>query len=231
MSNVAENLAWVRERIERAALRAGRAPQAIRLVAVSKTVDSERIAQAVQGGVKILGENYVQEAQKKISAVGRGVSWHFIGHLQTNKAKSAVGLFDFIHSVDRLSVAEELNRFARQQGKVLPVLLQVHLSEETSKSGAKEEEILELAEKLSTMERISVKGLMTMPPYFEHAEEARPYFVRLRKLGEWLAKREIRGIAMEELSMGMSNDFEVAIEEGATLVRIGTAIFGPRPKN
>jgi pyridoxal phosphate enzyme (YggS family) len=176
-----------------------------------------------------LGENYVQEAQKKIEVLGHEVTWHFIGHLQTNKAKVAAGLFDFIHSVDSLNLAQELGRRAKLRGKVLPVLLEINLAGEVSKFGAQEKEILLLAEKLSEMEGIEVKGLMTMPPFFEDPEASRPYFVELRKLGERLAKEKIPRISMEELSMGMSNDFEVAVEEGATLVRVGTAIFGPRP--
>ncbi len=229
MSTIGENLARVQDRIRRAAERVGRSPEEIRLVAVSKTVEPERIIAALQAGVRILGENYVQEAQKKIPEVGAGVSWHFIGHLQTNKAKAALRLFDWIHSVDRPSLAEELSRLATGQGKVLRVLLQVHLSEETTKFGAKEEEVLALVERVSTMGGVAVQGLMTMPPYFDEPEEARPYFVKLRRLGEKIAARKIPGITMAEYSMGMSNDFETAIEEGATLVRIGTAIFGPRP--
>ena len=229
MSEISENLARVRERIEAAARRAGRNPEKVRLVAVSKTVEGERLRQGIEAGVKILGENYVQEAQKKIEVLGHGVAWHFIGHLQTNKARYAVRLFDMIHSVDSLGLAQELNRRSQQQGKVLPVLLQVNLSEEDSKFGARGSEILEMAEKLSTMPGISVRGLMTMPPYFEDAEASRTYYAGLRKLSECLGQQKLPRISMEELSMGMSNDFEVAIEEGATLVRVGTAIFGPRP--
>jgi pyridoxal phosphate enzyme (YggS family) len=198
-------------------------------VAVSKTVLAERVCQAIEAGVKILGENYVQEAQKKIEVLGHNVAWHFIGHLQTNKAKVAVRLFDLIHSVDSLNLAQELNRQAQDQGKVLPVLLQVNLSGETQKFGAQEREIFQVAEKLSGMEGLLVKGLMTMPPYFEDPEASRPYYVELRKLSERLAQQKLARILIEELSMGMSNDFEVAVEEGATLVRVGTAIFGPRP--
>ncbi len=229
MSTIAENLARIQERIQKAAERVGRSPAEIRLVAVSKTVEAERIREAVQAGVKILGENYVQEAQKKILAVGAGVSWHFIGHLQTNKAKYAVRFFECLHSVDRLNLAEELSRLAKPKGKLLPIFLQVHLSAETTKFGAKEEEVFGLAEKVSALEGISVQGLMTMPPYFDNPEDARPYFIKLRRLAERLATLKIPGIAMAELSMGMSNDFEVAIEEGATLIRVGTAIFGARP--
>lgn len=228
MSEISENLARVRERIETAALRCGRDLLKVRLVAVIKTVEAERVRQAISAGVKILGENYVQEAQKKIEILGLNVAWHFIGHLQTNKAKAAVHLFDLIHSVDSLNLAKELNKQAQQQGKVLPVLLQVNLSGETTKFGAREKEIFQVIEELSAMEGLLVKGLMTMPPYFEDPEASRPYYVELRKLGEWLAQQKLSRISIEELSMGMSNDFEVAIEEGATLVRVGTAIFGAR---
>jgi hypothetical protein len=229
VSEISENLARVRERIETAALRCGRDLLKVRLVAVIKTVEAERVRQAISAGVKILGENYVQEAQKKIEILGHNVAWHFIGHLQTNKAKAAVHLFDLIHSVDSLNLAKELNKQAQQQGKVLPVLLQVNLSGETTKFGAREKEIFQVIEELSAMEGLLVKGLMTMPPYFEDPEASRPYYVELRKLGEWLAQQKLSRISIEELSMGMSNDFEVAIEEGATLVRVGTAIFGARP--
>jgi pyridoxal phosphate enzyme (YggS family) len=229
MSEISDNLARVRERIETAARRCGRDPLKVRLVAVSKTVLAEKVRQAIEAGVKILGENYVQEAQKKIEVLGHNVAWHFIGHLQTNKTKVAVRLFDLIHSVDSLNLAQELNRQAQEQGKVLPVLLQVNLSGETTKFGAREKEISEIMEKLSTMEGLLVKGLMTMPPYFEDPEASRPYYVELRKLIERLGRLKLSRISIEELSMGMSNDFEVAVEEGATLVRVGTAIFGPRP--
>ena len=228
MADILANLNRVQERVAAAARRAGRSPEEIRLVAVSKTVGAERVREAIAAGAKILGENYVQEAQKKIEAVGHGVAWHFIGHLQTNKAKIAVRLFDLIHSVDSLSLAEELDKAAKKQGRILPVLLQISLSEETTKFGAKEREIFRMAESLATMEGIRVEGLMTMPPYFEDPEAARPYFGALRELSERLARQKIPRILMKELSMGMSNDFEVAIEEGATLVRVGTAIFGPR---
>ena len=222
-------MARVKERIEMAARRAGRQLEKIRLVAVSKTVEPDRVRQAIEAGVKILGENYVQEAQKKIEALGHEIAWHFIGHLQTNKAKVATRLFDLIHTVDRLSLAQELNRQALQQEKILPILLQVNLSGETTKFGARDVEIFQMAEKLSAMEGISVNGLMTIPPYSTDPEASRPYYVELRKLGERLVQQKLPRIWMAELSMGMSNDFEVAIEEGATLVRVGTAIFGPRP--
>jgi len=225
---IADNLASIQERISKAALRAGRDPSAIRLVAVSKTVSAESIQEAIAAGVTILGENYVQETRNKIARIGMQVEWHFIGHLQSNKARSAVDLFSMIHSVDRLSLAEELDQEANKQGKILPVLIQVNISGEESKSGIDPQGTLQLLERIAGLEHLSVQGLMTMPPWFEDPEDARPYFIALRKLREELANKKIHGVSLQELSMGMSGDFEVAIEEGATLVRVGTAIFGPR---
>jgi pyridoxal phosphate enzyme (YggS family) len=229
MTEIAENLARVKGRMEMAARRSGRSPAEVRLVAVSKTVEAAGVLQAIEAGVEILGENYVQEAQKKIEVLGDKAAWHFIGHLQTNKAKVAARLFALIHSVDRLALAQELNRQALQLKKVLPVLLQVNLSGEKTKFGAGDREIFQMAENLSAMAGISVRGLMTIPPYLEDPEASRPYYAELRELGERLAQRKLPRVVVEDLSMGMSNDFEVAIEEGATLVRVGTAIFGPRP--
>jgi len=225
---IADNLASIQERISKAALRAGRNPAEIRLVAVSKTVSAENIQQAIAAGVTILGENYVQEARNKIARVGSQVAWHFIGHLQSNKARNAVDLFSMIHSVDRLSLAEALDEEANRQGKILPVLIQVNISGEESKSGIDPQETLQLLQRIAGLQHLSIQGLMTMPPWFEDPEDARPYFIALRKLREELSREKIPGVALQELSMGMSGDFEVAINEGATLVRIGTAIFGPR---
>lgn len=224
------------ERIEKAALKAGRNPGEIELVAVSKTVETDRIKQAIEAGITILGENYVQEAQKKIEEIGRPacterfgegrpVSWHFIGHLQSNKAKYAIRLFDMIHSLDSVSLAEELNRRAEQAGRMMKVMIEVNLSKEATKFGADEERVLSLAKRIQNLNHLSLEGLMTMPPYFDSPEMSRPYYVALRELRERMAKE---GIPMKELSMGMSNDFEIAVEEGATYVRVGTAIFGPR---
>ena len=227
--NIAENVARVRERMAAAARRAGRDPGGVKLVAVTKTVDAGRVRQALEAGADFLGENYIQEAQRKIEELGRPGGWHFIGHLQSNKAKAAARLFDWVHSVDSLRLAEELSRSARQQGRVLPVLLQVNLGGEATKFGAQEDEVARLLEQMAPLAGIAVKGLMTMPPYFEDPEESRPFFRALRGLQERISNRGIPGILMEELSMGMSNDFEAAVEEGATLVRVGTAIFGPRP--
>jgi pyridoxal phosphate enzyme (YggS family) len=225
VSTIKENLLKVMERIEKAACRVGRDPNEIRLVAVSKTVETDRIKEAIEGGVTILGENYVQEAQKKIEEIGRPVAWHFIGHLQSNKAKYAVRLFEMIHSLDSIPLAEELNRRVKQADQMLKVLIEVNLSGEASKFGADEEKILNLAKKIHALGHLSLEGLMTMPPYFDSPAMSRPYYIRLRELKE---KMEKEGISMKDLSMGMSNDFEIAIEEGATYVRVGTAIFGPR---
>ncbi len=236
MSSVKENLLRVIERIEKAARRAARDSKEVKLVAVSKTVEVARIKEAIEAGVTIFGENYVQEAQKKIEEIGKlaateplgkggSVSWHFIGHLQSNKAKYAVRLFDMIHSVDSIPLAEELNRRAEQAGQVIKVMIEVNLSKEATKSGTDEEQLLKLARRIQNLKHLSLEGLMTMPPYFDSPEMSRPYYVALRELKEKMAKE---GISSQELSMGMSNDFEVAIEEGATFVRVGTSIFGPR---
>ena len=225
MATIRENLLRVRERMERAALRAGRDANEIKLVAVSKTVETGRIREAISSGAAILGENYVQEAQAKIEEIGRKVEWHFIGHLQSNKSKYAIRLFDMIHSVDSASLAEELNRRAEAAGLVMRVLVEVKLSEEATKFGAEEEGVFALARRLKDLDHLSLEGLMTMPPFFDAPEMSRPYFVRLRTLRERMVKE---GISVKELSMGMSGDFEVAIEEGATYLRVGTAIFGPR---
>jgi pyridoxal phosphate enzyme (YggS family) len=246
MSEIKENLLKVTERIEGAARRVGRDPREIKLVAVSKTVDAPRIKEAIESGVSILGENYVQEAQKKIEEIGRPactepasrslaegrrfgegrpVAWHFIGHLQSNKAKYAVRLFDMIHSVDSLPLAEELNRRAEQAGRAMKVMIEVNLSGEMTKFGAEEESALNLAKRILDLNRLSLEGLMTMPPYFDLPEMSRPYYIGLREMKERMVKE---GIPMRELSMGMSNDFEIAIEEGATYIRVGTAIFGTR---
>jgi len=225
MSIIKENRLRVRERIEKAARKAGRDSNEIELVAVSKTVETDRIKEAIEAGIAILGENYVQEAQKKIEEIGRPVSWHFIGHLQSNKAKYAVRLFDMIHALDSVSLAEELNRRAVQSDRVMKVMIEVNLSKEVTKFGTDEEMMLNLAKRIQRLRHLSLEGLMTMPPYFDSPEMSRPYYIALRELKEKMAKE---GIPMEELSMGMSNDFEIAIEEGATFVRVGTAIFGPR---
>jgi len=225
MSEIRENVLRVMERIEKAVQRSGRDPREVKLVAVSKTVETARIKEAIEAGVSILGENYVQEAKKKIEEIGRPVAWHFIGHLQSNKAKYAVHLFDMIHSLDSIPLAEELNRRAAQAGQMIKVLIEINLSGEATKFGTDETAILNLAKRIVRLNHLSLEGLMTMPPYFDSPELSRPYYIKLRELKERLIREDI---PINELSMGMSNDFEIAIEEGATYVRVGTAIFGPR---
>ena len=219
----------IRERMRQAAESCGRRGEDIRLVAVSKTVPAERVRTAVVGGVRILGENYIQEAREKIEALADlEVSWHFIGHLQRNKAKYAVRLFDLIHSVDSIRLAREIDKQAAKAGKQQSILIQVNTGKEASKSGVFEEDALALAREAAQMEHIAVKGLMTLPPYFYAPEKVRPYFRALRELRDRIHDEGIPGIEMVELSMGMTGDFETAIEEGATMVRIGTALFGER---
>lgn len=230
MNLIADNLQHIQDRIAAAARRVGRSPDDVQLVAVSKTVDLARIRQAIAAGVRILGENYLQEARAKIETLGNAVHWHFIGHLQTNKATAVVARFDLIHSVDRLKLARALDRAAQKQGKVQDILLEVNLAQEASKSGFAPEAAPELLEAVAALPHLRVRGLMTMPPWFTESEDARPYFRALRELRDRLAAHARPGVNLTELSMGMSGDFEVAIEEGATLVRIGTAIFGPRPQ-
>jgi pyridoxal phosphate enzyme (YggS family) len=226
MSEIAENLRQVREKIAQAATRVGRALQDIKLIVVTKTVTIERIREALEAGVAIVGENYVQEARRKIEAIGHGIQWHFIGHLQVNKAKHAVRFFDLIHAVDSYALAAELDKRGAMVGKVVNCLIEVNLSGEGTKFGIRHERAAELAHAMSGLKNIALKGLMTMPPYADVAEASRSYFIALRELRGTIEEKE--GIPLPELSMGMSTDFAVAIEEGATMVRIGRAIFGER---
>jgi len=221
MPDIATNLERVRERLARAAERAGRRPDDVLLIAVSKTVDVERIRAGVAAGVTALGENRVQEAKTKIAELGRPAAWHLIGHLQTNKVKDALPLFDVIHSLDRLELAREIERRAAARGQVVDALLQVNVAAEASKGGVGPDAVGETLDTIGKLAHVRVRGLMTIPPEVERAEDSRPWFRRLRELAERHGLRE--------LSMGMSGDFEVAVEEGATMVRVGTAVFGPRP--
>jgi PLP dependent protein len=226
---VREILQRINRRIADAAIGCGRDPQSVRLVAVSKTVDAQRVAEAIIAGVTIVGENYIQEARDKFNAlIDRPVEWHFIGHLQSNKAKYAVRMFDLIHSVDSLKLAIALDQAAKKNGKQQDVLIQVNISGEESKSGTTQNNAVDLIQEAGRLEHICIRGLMTMPPYYDEPELARPFFHQLARLRERIADQHIPGVTMDELSMGMTGDFEVAVEEGATLVRIGTAIFGSR---
>jgi hypothetical protein len=198
----------------------------VRLVAVSKTVDAERVRQALAAGQDLFGENYLQEAKDKIAVLGRQVGWHLVGHLQTKKAKAAVELFDLIHAVDRLKLARALSAAAAAFNKVQDILIQVNQAGEDTKSGVAPEAAAALLKEVAQLPNLRVMGLMTMPPWFADPEAARPYFKALRELRDRL--RALTGLPLPELSMGMSGDFAVAVEEGATLVRVGTAIFGHR---
>jgi PLP dependent protein len=226
---VKDNILAIRRNIAAAATKAGRNPAEVKLMAVSKTVDDQRILAAIDAGVDMVGENYIQEAKRKIESMGHGIEWHFIGHLQTNKAKYAVKLFDMIHSVDRMELAQELDKRSANFGKTSNVLIEVNVSGEASKSGVPLNEALTLVAAVSELKHLSIQGLMTMPPWFDNPEDARPYFVALRELKERINLANIDRVQMRELSMGMSGDYQVAIEEGSTIVRIGTAIFGKRP--
>jgi hypothetical protein len=224
-----QRLEQIKERIRQAAESCNRDAESVRLVAVSKTIPAETVKDAIESGVTILGENYVQEVREKFNAlVQYPLSWHLIVHLQSNKAKYAVRLFDLIHSVDSLKLARELHKAAQKADKVQPILVQVNISGEGTKSGISAKEAPGLISEISRMENLSIKGLMTMPPYFYQPEKVRPFFAALRELRDEIKKQAPANVSMEELSMGMTGDFEVAIEEGATLVRIGTAIFGER---
>ncbi|MBL0715676.1 MAG: YggS family pyridoxal phosphate-dependent enzyme [Desulfosarcina sp.] len=223
------NIEHINYRIRAAAESCGRLRDDIYLVAVSKTIPAERVRAAVTAGVTTLGENYIQEAREKIEALeDLSVSWHFIGHLQRNKAKYAVRLYDLIHSVDSIRLAREIDKQAGKIAKNQTILIQVNTGQEATKSGIYEEDAMTLVREAAALENVTVRGLMTLPPYFYAPEKVRPYFRALRKLRERIRAAAIPGIEMTELSMGMTGDFETAIEEGATMVRIGTAIFGER---
>ncbi|MFA7382186.1 MAG: YggS family pyridoxal phosphate-dependent enzyme [Desulfurivibrionaceae bacterium] len=227
--SIADNLALIRERMAAAARRAGRAPEQVRLVAVSKRVPVARIAEAVAAGQNLFGENYLQEAKEKIALLPPELTWHFIGHLQSNKAGEAADLFAMLETVDSLKLARLLDRQGEAAGRALPVLIQVNVGCEPQKAGVAPEAAEMLLREMAQCQHLQVRGLMTMPPFFDQPEAARPFFRQLRLLSEsFIAKRLLGLHGPVELSMGMSGDFEVAIEEGATLVRVGTALFGER---
>lgn len=231
--SIAENIARIREQVHAGARRVGRSPDAIRFMAVTKTVAPERIREAYAAGIRVFGENRVQEFAGKVDALRdlSGARWHMIGHLQSNKAGRAVDLFDSVDSVDSLKLAYKLNSAAAERQKRVPVLIEINVGGEEAKSGialdsAELDDLLIAAPELTWLQ---FQGLMTVPPYRENAEESRPYFRRMRELGHEIEGRNLAAIQMKVLSMGMSHDFQVAVEEGATCVRLGTAIFGGRP--
>ncbi len=226
MGVVKANLENINERIKKIALKVNKNPGEIKLVAVTKTATIEQIKEAINVGVKIIGENKVQEAKEKYQILTDDIEWHLVGHLQTNKVKYAVEIFDLIHSVDSIKLAKEIDKRSQQFGKTTNVLVEVNVSGEETKYGIKPEEVELFLEEISKFSRIRVRGLMTIAPIVKHKEEARPYFKKLRELSEKISYKDIKNVKMDYLSMGMTDDFEVALEEGANMIRIGRAIFG-----
>jgi len=228
MSDLSENIKAVLERIENACARAGRSAGEISLVAVSKTMGAERVQEAVDAGLKLFGENRVQDAAPKIRALTGDITWHMVGHLQRNKVKKAVSLFDMIQSVDSYDLAVEIDRRSGELGKIMDVLVEVNTSGEDTKFGCKPEDCIDLIERMSHLRGITVAGLMTIGALTEDEAAVRNCFVTLRELAREAREAGISGVEMRHLSMGMTSDFEMAIEEGSNMLRIGTAIFGPR---
>jgi pyridoxal phosphate enzyme (YggS family) len=228
VSELQENLTRIRSRIDQACERSGRQPDSVRLMAVSKNQLPERVAEAVSAGLTLFGENRIQEAKVKIPLCPGQLEWHFIGHLQSNKSRDAVSLFQVVQGVDSLALAEELQKQALKQARSLPILLEVNVSGESSKFGWNPDRLLAELLQLNALSRLEVHGLMTIAPYAVDPEQVRPIFRRLRELRDRCT--DLLGASLPVLSMGMSGDLEVAIEEGATLVRVGTALFGERPR-
>jgi hypothetical protein len=226
--SIAENILKVKQRIQKSCLKVGRNPDEVSIVAVTKTVPIEKIKEAINLGITDIGENRVQELLEKKNSI-ENVRWHFVGHLQTNKVKYIVDFIYLIHSVDSLKLALEIDKRAKKINRVIDILIEVNTSGEETKYGVKPEETIDLVKQISeNCEFLRVKGLMTVAAFLPNPEEVRPMFRLLRELKDEIAKLNLKNVEMKHLSMGMSNDFEVAVEEGATLVRIGTAIFGPR---
>lgn len=226
---IQSNIKKIYNNIRAAAQKSGRDASQVTLIAVSKRKPPEMIQQAIDAGHRDFGENYIQEAMEKIDILGRkSATWHFIGHLQSNKAKFAVKYFDLIHTVDTVKLAGEINRQARKIQKIQKILLQVNIAQETTKSGAEKNEIVDIAKQAGQFDNLHIAGLMCMPPFFDDPEDARIYFRKLKQISKDIETLNLPNTVMTHLSMGMSNDFAVAVEEGATLVRVGTAIFGAR---
>ncbi len=229
MSSIKNNLDKINKQIIEAAISCGRNPETIRLIAVSKRKTAEAIMEGINAGAKHFGENYIQEAMDKMDKIGKNAAgWHFIGHLQTNKVRFAVNYFDYIHTVDTEKLAKEIDKQARKINKIQKILVQVNIGEENTKSGIRIEDTIQLITQIQSCKNISVRGLMCMPPYFSDPDQARIYFQQLVRIKEKILDQKYKTVSMKHLSMGMSNDFKVAIEEGSTMVRIGTAIFGGR---
>ena len=229
MSTIKENFNKINKQIFDTAVSCDRKPESIQLIAVSKRKSAETVIECIEAGAKHLGENYIQEAIDKIDIIGKDTAcWHFIGHLQSNKAKVAVKYFEYIHTVDTFKLAKEIDKQARKIPKIQKILVQVNIGEEETKSGTDIENTIELVQQISALENLSLQGLMCMPPYFSDPEQARNYFKQLVQVKEKIVAQQNDTVSMEHLSMGMSNDFKVAIEEGSTMVRVGTSIFGRR---
>ena len=226
METIKNNLEIINEKIKKAALKVNKNPEEIKLVAVTKTATIEQIEEVINAGVKIIGENRVQDAKEKYQILTAGIEWHLIGHLQTNKVKYAVEIFNCIHSVDSIKLAQEIDKRSKQFGKIMDVLVEVNVSGEESKYGIKPEEVKPFIKNISEFLRIKVRGLMTIAPIVKDKEEVRPYFRKLRELSKEIKSKNIENVKMDYLSMGMTEDFEIAIEEGANMVRIGRGIFG-----
>ena len=227
---IAENLNILRNRVEQACARCGRKSSEIRIVAVTKTFGVDQIREALAAGLVDFGENYVQELREKRKSLPEGPRWHFIGHLQSNKAKYMIDVVHLIHSLDSVDAAKELQKRAERAGKTVDVLVEVHTTDEATKYGVMPEETAEFVRQVAGLDRVKIKGLMTMGPFSDDPNASRPSFRQVAELKSEIEKQRIGNVVMEQLSMGMTHDFEVAIEEGATIIRVGTAIFGPRTK-
>lgn len=229
--SICENLKQINEKITAAAEKSGRSREDILLLGVTKTIDTQRIKEMMECGIKSLGENKVQEIMDKYDVIGAEAQWHLIGHLQTNKVKYIIDKVKLIHSVDSLKLAQEIDKRAKQHDLIMDILIEVNIGEEESKHGIKQEEAIDLCQKIARLDNIRIKGLMTVAPFVENPQENRDYFIQMRKLFVDIKNKNIDNIDMVYLSMGMTNDYEVAIEEGANIVRIGTGIFGKRNYN
>ena len=223
-----ENLSYVRERIVKACEKVGQNPKEITLVAVTKTIDESIINESISYGVTDIGENKVQEIQRKYNQITPGVKWHLIGHLQRNKVKYIIDKVDLIHSVDSLRLAEEIDKRAKSVGRIMDILIQLNISREETKFGLSNQEFKTLLNDISKLENVKVRGLMTMAPYFDNPEDARWIFRQMKEIFEELRDNDYNNIQMDYLSMGMTNDYEIAIEEGANIIRVGTGIYGAR---
>ena len=231
MQEIRDNISMISQDISDICKRTGKAPESITIIAVTKTVDTDRINYAIECGIKNIGENKVQEVMAKFDNIEGNVNWHLIGHLQTNKVKYIIDKVALIHSVDSIGLAEEISRRAEKAGLIKDILIQVNVAEEETKFGIAYEEIDSIIEQLSKLPGIRVKGLMTIAPYFEDTEQVRPVFRKLKEKFDLLAKAGIPNVEMKYLSMGMTNDYRQAIEEGSNMVRVGTGIFGARNYN